>query len=305
MKSLFALIVSVILATNLFSQVPEKMSYQAIIRNSSNSLVTNAPVGMQISILQGSANGTVVYIETQQPTSDDNGLVSLEIGTGSVVSGTFPSIDWANGPYFIKTESDPLGGTNYSITGTSQLLSVPYALYAKTAGNSIPGPQGPAGNDGSDGANGIDGSNGKTILNGAVDPTAAEGTDGDFYINTATNEIFGPKNSGAWGNGTSLVGPQGSTGATGPTGPSGTLSLATSSEFFANRANVIGTTWVNMISITNSICFLTQTIVAGTERTTEDVGCRVEISSGMWRLGASVEGGNDPKALCKGRCLSW
>ncbi|MCZ2444214.1 MAG: DUF1566 domain-containing protein [Flavobacteriales bacterium] len=109
------------------------MSYQAVIRNSSNALVTNQQVGMQISILQGSISGTAVYEETQTPTTNANGLVSVEIGAGTVVSGDFSTIDWANGPYFIKTETDINGGTNYTITGISQLLSVPYALHAKTA----------------------------------------------------------------------------------------------------------------------------------------------------------------------------
>lgn len=75
-------------------------------------------------------------------------MVSLEIGVGTVVSGDFTTIDWENGPYFIQTETDPTGGTNYTITGTSQLLSVPYALYAKTSGSSTPGPQDPAGAEG-------------------------------------------------------------------------------------------------------------------------------------------------------------
>ncbi|MBN2164782.1 MAG: DUF1566 domain-containing protein [Marinilabiliaceae bacterium] len=105
------------------------MSYQAVVRNSSDALVTNTQIGMQISILQGSASGTVVYTETQTPTTNANGLVSIEIGG----SAAFDAIDWSAGSYFIKTETDPAGGTNYSITGTSQLLSVPYALHAKTA----------------------------------------------------------------------------------------------------------------------------------------------------------------------------
>ncbi len=116
-----------------YGQSPEKMSYQAVIRNSSDQLVTDQLVGMQISILQGSASGTAVYVEKQTPTTNANGLVSIEIGNGTIVSGSFATIDWADGPYFIKTETDPTGGTNYTITGTSQLLSVPYALHAKTA----------------------------------------------------------------------------------------------------------------------------------------------------------------------------
>jgi uncharacterized protein (TIGR02145 family) len=87
---------------------------------------------MQISILHGSANGTAVYTETQTPTTNANGLVTIEIGTGTT-SNVFSTIDWSAGPYYIKTETDPASGTNYTITGTSQLLSVPYALHSKTA----------------------------------------------------------------------------------------------------------------------------------------------------------------------------
>ncbi len=134
MRKLFFLGLS-LFALNTFAQAPEKMSYQAVVRNTTNNLVTNQPVGMQISILQGSATGTAVYVETQTPTSNANGLVSLEIGGGSVVSGNMATINWANGPYFIKTETDPTGGSSYTITGTSQLLSAPYALYAKTSGD--------------------------------------------------------------------------------------------------------------------------------------------------------------------------
>jgi uncharacterized protein (TIGR02145 family) len=92
---------------------------------------------MQISLLQGTASGTAVYVETQTATTNANGLVSIEIGTGTATTGTFSEIDWATGPYFIKTEIDPAGGGNYTITGTQQVMSVPYALYAKTAENGI------------------------------------------------------------------------------------------------------------------------------------------------------------------------
>jgi uncharacterized protein (TIGR02145 family) len=123
------------MTVSVFAQSPEKMSYQAVIRDGSNNLVSSTAVGMQISILQGSASGTAVYVETQEPTTNANGLVNVEIGTGTT-SDDFSAIDWANGPYFIKTETDPngeTGGIDYTINGTSQLLSVPYALHAKTA----------------------------------------------------------------------------------------------------------------------------------------------------------------------------
>ncbi len=127
MKKLFTIFAAVLLSASVFAQSPEKMSYQAVIRDASENLVTSQTVGMQISILQGTAGGSAVYTETQTPTTNVNGLISIEIGGGT----GFDTINWANGPYFIKTETDPAGGTNYTITGTSQLLSVPYALHAK------------------------------------------------------------------------------------------------------------------------------------------------------------------------------
>jgi len=121
---------------SVFAQSPEKISYQAVIRDATNTLVANQSVGMQISILQTTPTGTVVYTETHSVDTNINGLVSLEIGTGST-SGTFSAIDWSAGPYFIKTETDPTGGSSYTITGTSQLMSVPFAMYAKTSGDGI------------------------------------------------------------------------------------------------------------------------------------------------------------------------
>jgi hypothetical protein len=133
MKRVSLISVLLFVAVQLWAQAPEKMSYQAVIRNSNNQLVVNQQVGMYISILQGSSNGSVVYAETQSPTSNANGLVTLEIGTGNVVSGVFAAVNWSNGPFFIQTETDPTGGAAYSISGVSQLLSVPYALHAKSA----------------------------------------------------------------------------------------------------------------------------------------------------------------------------
>jgi len=131
MKKTITLFATLFITVTTFAQAPQKMSYQAVIRNTANTLVTSQAVGMRISILQTTAVGTAVYIETQTPMTNANGLVSLAIGTGAPVSGTFAAIDWSAGPYFIQTETDPTGGTTYTITGTSELMSVPYALYAK------------------------------------------------------------------------------------------------------------------------------------------------------------------------------
>lgn len=135
MKKIFTILAVVLLTTTVLAQSPEKMSYQAVIRNYNGELVVNQIIGMQISILKSSINGFPVYVETQITTSNENGLISIQIGSGTASIGAFNTIDWSNGPYFIKTEIDITGETNfnYTITGVSQLLSVPYALYAKKA----------------------------------------------------------------------------------------------------------------------------------------------------------------------------
>jgi hypothetical protein len=219
------------------AQAPQKMSYQAVIRDAGNTLVTSVPVGMQISILQGSATGTAVYVETQTASTNINGLVTIEIGNGIPVTGTFSSINWAAGPYFIKTETDLTGGTAYSISGTTQLMSVPYALYAETSGNGavgatgatgpsgIDGINGTNGTDGINGTNGVDGTNG---LDGIAGATGANGIDG---IN-GTNGVDGIAGAtGANGtngiNGTNGVdGVDGVAGATGPQGQQGIQGIA-------------------------------------------------------------------------------
>ncbi len=115
------------------AQSPDKLSYQAVIRDNNNQLITNSSIGMRISILQGSEFGASVFVETHTPVSNTNGLVSLQIGTGTAVLGNFADIDWSNGPYFIKSEADPEGGTNYNIVGVTELLSVPYSMHTQHA----------------------------------------------------------------------------------------------------------------------------------------------------------------------------
>ena len=135
MKRSIIITLLLLCATSLFSQAPEKFTYQAVVRNASNQLVANAPVGVRVSILQGDADGEAIYVETHSAVTNANGLLTVEIGGGTVQQGVFADIDWANGPFFLKTETDPAGGSNYTVTSTQQLLSVPYALYAKEAGN--------------------------------------------------------------------------------------------------------------------------------------------------------------------------
>lgn len=139
MKNILTLLLTVLLTVSLLAQAPEKMSYQAVIRNNAGQLISNANIGMKVSILEGSATGNAVYVETHTPVTNVNGLVSVEVGNGTVLSGIFSSINWGNGVFFIKTETDPNGGADYTIIGTQQLLSVPYAFHAATADSIIGG----------------------------------------------------------------------------------------------------------------------------------------------------------------------
>lgn len=132
MKKITTILTAIIIALNTFAQTPQNMSYQAVIRNSENKLVANQSIGMQISILQGSEDGEVIYTENQVAETNTNGLVSIEIGAGESTA-KMSDTNWANGPYFIKTETDINGGTDYTIVAVSQLLSVPFAIHAQVA----------------------------------------------------------------------------------------------------------------------------------------------------------------------------
>lgn len=134
MKTKLLTLVAIAISCATFGQAPEAFKYQAVVRNAGGAIITNQSVGYQLTILQGSPSGTAVYTETFTPTSNSYGLVNLEIGTGTTVDD-FSAIDWANGPYYIETAADLTGGTSYVVMGTSQLVSVPYALYAKSAEN--------------------------------------------------------------------------------------------------------------------------------------------------------------------------
>lgn len=135
MKSIATLLLSLFSTVLVFPQSPEAFKYQAVLRNASGQIIANQAVGLKLSILQGTSTGTVVYSETHTLTTSAVGLATAEIGNGTILTGTFASINWSAGPFFLKVELDAAGGSNYVLFGTSQLLSVPYALYAKKAGS--------------------------------------------------------------------------------------------------------------------------------------------------------------------------
>ena len=132
MKTLISLTIFVFLWINVVAQTPQAINYQAVARNSSGQVLASQPVSFKISILSGSATGTAVYTETHtDKITNQFGLVNFAIGKGTPVTSTFSSINWDTGTYYIKVEMDPAGGSSYQTLGTSQLLSVPYALNAK------------------------------------------------------------------------------------------------------------------------------------------------------------------------------
>ena len=234
-KFTFLMILLLLAACGMMAQAPEKFTYQAVVRNANNQLMTNTQVGAQICILQGGAGaqGTPVYCETHTASTNANGLLTLTIGEGNILFGNFNTINWKSGVFFLDMGIDPTGGSNYTIWSTQQLLSVPYALYANEAGNvpaftvvptdtgyvisisqdgaatqtfvlrhGAPGPQGPQGETGPQGPQGPQGDPGATGAQGPQgDPgaTGAQGPQGDPGIQ----------------------GPQGDPGATGATGAQG------------------------------------------------------------------------------------
>ena len=219
MKKLFLSLLLLLTVTVVWAQVPQQISYQSLIRDGNNLVVASSPIGIKISLLQGTATGPAVYVETHSKTTNANGLVSLEIGTGTVLSGSFASIDWANGPYLIQTETDPTGGVNYSIPVVMALNSVPYALFAA---NGTAGPKGDKGDTGATGAKGDAGAQGAT---GAAGPQGLTGPAGTNGTNGAQGPIGLTGPAGAKGD-KGDIGATGATGVAGAAGPKGDTGAA-------------------------------------------------------------------------------
>ncbi len=144
---------------HLFSQAPQRINYQSVVRNASGNPLANQAIALRFTIHNGTANGNVIYSETANTTTNQFGLATLEIGAG----GNLSLVNWSNGARYLQVDLDPNGGTNFTPMDTSQLLSVPYALFA---GNNMAGPTGatgatgPTGIIGATGATGLQGNNG-------------------------------------------------------------------------------------------------------------------------------------------------
>ncbi len=217
MKKIIFTLASLLTLNFTMAQAPQGFKYQAVSRNTSGNVLSNQTIAYRISILEGSENGPVIYSENHSATSNAHGLVNFTIGNGSINFGDFTTIDWGNNTFFIQLETNTNGST-YDLMGTSQMMSVPYALYARTSGSSTPGPQGPqgltgpqglagpqgpAGNDGAQGPQGIPGPQGAAAslsINGsnASNQTFATGTTAtDFSITTVGNvHTFNLPNAG-------------------------------------------------------------------------------------------------------------
>ena len=197
LKSLFSL-GFVLWSLISFAQTPEGINYQAVIRKTDGTLVTNTGVAIRIQIKQNSATGTVVYAERQSVMTTQYGLVNFVIGQGVVLSGTFANINWSTGNYWVSLGVDFSNGTNYVDYGSQRLMSVPYAMYAKTAGAQL-----------------------NQWRYGSGVPAGTLGVFGDFYLNTANGNVYYKSNATTWVLTGSIMGPAGATGAQGPQGLTG------------------------------------------------------------------------------------
>ena len=245
MKFLF-IFLSLFVSTLLFSQAPEGINYQAVMRNSSGNLVTNSTVAIRVQIRQGIPTGTTVYRERHSIISSSQGLINMVIGAGMPQVGTFDNIPWAVGPFFVKLEVDFSNGVNYQDFGTQQLMSVPYALYAKTSGAQL-----------------------NQWRYGNTVPVNSLGVLGDFYLDVLTGNVYYKNGTTTWvltGNIKGPVGPSGTTGAQGAQGIQG----LTGSQGIQGATGVAGTNGTNGTNGQNTLV-KTTTETAGANCTTGGV----------------------------------
>jgi hypothetical protein len=170
--------------TNI-SGVTHAIPYQAVVRDGSGTLLVNHPLSVRCTLHDSNASGTIIYQETHNITTNNLGLFTLHIGTGTASIGNIDSIHWALYKKFLQVEFDTTAqGGNYVDLGTQQLMAVPYALYAETAGNALNGPKGDKGDAGVNGTNGVDGAT------GPAGPQGPQGVAGTFPNGTAAGEMM-------------------------------------------------------------------------------------------------------------------
>jgi hypothetical protein len=245
-KNILFMALFLLVAGFVQAQAPKRFNYQAVARDNSGNHLANQSVGIQISIRQGTATGTVVYTERHTQTTSNIGLINLSIGGGTVTAGDINTINWAAGPYFVEIGMDPNGGTSFQTLGTQQLMSVPYALFAENSGTPGPaGPAGPAGPTGAAGANGVDGNDGASFLSGSGAPSSGLGNDGDTYIDLATGDTY-LNTAGTWAaTGNNLMGPAGANGTNGTNGTNGAAFLSGSGAPSSGLGNS-GDTYIDL-----------------------------------------------------------
>lgn len=139
-KITLSLLFSLIGVASILAQAPQAFKYQAVVRDNAGNIIADQDVSLRVSILQDSINGPTSYSETHSSTTNQFGMIVLEIGGGIVETGLFQSIQWDSGSFFLKLELDETGNTNYHEMGTSQLLSVPYSLNSRSL--TLTSPQG-------------------------------------------------------------------------------------------------------------------------------------------------------------------
>jgi hypothetical protein len=212
-----------------YAQAPNGINYQAVIRNNTGTLMANTPTAIRVSIRQTSATGTIVYSERQNVTTDQFGLVNFVIGSGTLLSGNFANIPWANGPFFLDLGvafSGLPAPIIYMPYGTQQMMSVPFALYAKSSGNLV-----------------------NQWKYGAGVPASNLGLVGDYYLDTATGNVYTKTTGNTWVLISNITGPQG---VAGPTGPQGAIgAVGPQGIAGANGTNgVNGTNGLNSVTLT-------------------------------------------------------
>ncbi len=203
-------------------QAPAGLNYQTVVRNTNGGIIATQNISLRMSIIRSTPTGTIVYSETHSVATNSLGLVNIVVGQGTPITGAFSSILWSDTAYFLQVDLDVTGGNNFQPMGNSQLMSVPYALYAKTSGSGggTTGVTGPSGNNGLNGIAGTTGATGATGATGSgggpSGPTGSNGLDG----------ITGPAGTIGVAGPTGATGSSG-TGTTGPTGPTGSSSNLT------------------------------------------------------------------------------